>query len=156
MRDDNPSSGPGSRAGDGASTMRIGEFAAAAEVGVQTIRYYERCGLLRDPPRTTGGFRLYSDDDLLRLRFIRRAQSFGFALREIQVLLGVFERPDDDARRRIAEAVQARLEASEHQLDGLNVAIEVCRRVLDAHDSNPSMIDRILLDEIMGNGDGAE
>lgn len=64
-----------------------GELAEAAGVGVQTVRYYERRGLLPPPPRTDGGHRKYGPDDLRRLKFIRRAQDLGFQLDEIQELL---------------------------------------------------------------------
>ncbi|MDX1632862.1 MAG: MerR family transcriptional regulator [Thermoanaerobaculia bacterium] len=64
-----------------------GQLAEKADVGVQTVRYYERRGLLPPPPRTEGGHRKYGPDDLRRLRFIRRAQDLGFQLDEIKELL---------------------------------------------------------------------
>ena len=62
------------------TTFKIGAFAAAAGVRRDTIRYYERTGLLRDPGRTGAGYRVYEDADLLRLHFIRAAQELGFTL----------------------------------------------------------------------------
>jgi len=67
--------------------MRIGELAARAEVNIQTLRFYEREGLLRPPVRTASGYRSYADSDLERVRFIRLCQGLGFTLREIQQLL---------------------------------------------------------------------
>ncbi|MGH7477772.1 MAG: MerR family transcriptional regulator [Longimicrobiales bacterium] len=67
--------------------LRISEVARGARVGVQTIRYYERRGLLEEPPRTPSGYRQYPPDAVRRIRFIQRAQELGFALREIQELL---------------------------------------------------------------------
>ena len=67
--------------------MRIGELAARAEVNIQTLRFYEREGLLRPPARTASGYRSYMDSDLERVRFIRLCQGLGFTLREIQHLL---------------------------------------------------------------------
>jgi MerR family transcriptional regulator, copper efflux regulator len=67
--------------------MRIGELAEKAEVNIQTLRFYEREGLLRPPARTTSGYRSYADSDLERVRFIRLCQGLGFTLREIQQLL---------------------------------------------------------------------
>jgi MerR family transcriptional regulator, copper efflux regulator len=67
--------------------MRIGELAARAEVNIQTVRFYEREGLLRAPARSASGYRSYEDSDLERVRFIRVAQGLGFTLREIQQLL---------------------------------------------------------------------
>lgn len=66
--------------------MRISELAKAAGVNVETIRYYQRTGLLSTPPRGSG-FREYKAADLQRLRFIRRAQALGFTLEEIGMLL---------------------------------------------------------------------
>lgn len=70
-------------------SFTTGHLALAAEVGVETLRYYERRGLLREPPRTPAGHRRYDDEDLRRLRFIRRAQTLGFQLDEIRELLDV-------------------------------------------------------------------
>jgi MerR family transcriptional regulator, copper efflux regulator len=67
--------------------MSIGELAARAAVNIQTLRFYEREGLLRPPARTASGYRSYVDGDLERVRFIRLCQGLGFTLREIQHLL---------------------------------------------------------------------
>ena len=67
--------------------LTIGQVAAAADVNIQTIRYYERRGLCAAPRRTPSGYRQYTDDAVSRLRFIKRAQELGFALNEIQELL---------------------------------------------------------------------
>lgn len=67
--------------------MRIGELAVRAEVNSQTLRFYEREGLLRPPMRTASGYRSYTDSDLERVRFIRLCQGLGFTLREIEQLL---------------------------------------------------------------------
>ena len=68
-------------------TLTIGALARAAEVGIETIRFYERKGLLPEPPRTQAGYRQYAPDTVRRLRFIRRAQGLGFSLGEISELL---------------------------------------------------------------------
>jgi Hg(II)-responsive transcriptional regulator len=67
--------------------MRIGELARSVDVSVETIRYYQRIGLLSLPQKPYGGIRSYSAQDLQRLRFIRRAQQLGFSLGDIQALL---------------------------------------------------------------------
>jgi DNA-binding transcriptional MerR regulator len=69
-------------------TFTIGQLAQAAGVNLETIRYYERRGLLRDPPRTGAGYRQYSGTDLWRLQFIARAKGLGFTLGEVTSLLG--------------------------------------------------------------------
>jgi MerR family copper efflux transcriptional regulator len=70
--------------------LRIGEVAARAEVGVETIRYYEREGLLAEPRRKPSGYRQYDESVVARLRFIRRTKELGFTLSEIKELLGLW------------------------------------------------------------------
>jgi len=67
--------------------MRIGELARSVDVNIETIRYYQRIGLLTLPEKPYGGMRSYGDEDLQRLRFIRRAQQLGFSLEDIRELL---------------------------------------------------------------------
>ena len=71
----------------------IGSLARAAGVGIQTVRFYERKGLLAQPPRSGPAYRQYSADHLSRIRFIRRAQALGFSLKEIKALLGLTSSP---------------------------------------------------------------
>jgi MerR family copper efflux transcriptional regulator len=68
-------------------SLRIGQVASAAAVNVQTIRYYERRGLLGTARRTAAGYRQYDGDAVTRLRFIKHAQTLGFSLKEIHELL---------------------------------------------------------------------
>jgi len=68
--------------------LTIGKLAARAGVGVETVRFYQRRGLLAQPERRGSGFREYTEDDQQRLAFIRRAQQLGFTLTEIGELLG--------------------------------------------------------------------
>lgn len=69
------------------TSLTIGRLAALAEVNVETVRYYQRRGLLREPTRPLGSVRRYSNDDMKRIRFIKRAQQLGFTLEEITNLL---------------------------------------------------------------------
>ncbi len=71
--------------------MTIGTLAKAAGVNVETIRFYQRIGMLRAPDKPPRGVRRYSDSDAARLRFVRRAQELGFVLAEIRHLLGLEE-----------------------------------------------------------------
>jgi len=81
-----------------ARPLTIGQLAAAGGVGVETIRFYQRRGLLREPTRENG-IRRYGSEDLRRLRFIRQAQTAGFSLAEIRELLDL-DATDDRARAR--------------------------------------------------------
>jgi len=67
--------------------MTIGKLAKEAGVGVETVRFYERKGLIRKPPKKESGFRTYSENEVIRIRFIRRAQELGFTLREVKELV---------------------------------------------------------------------
>jgi Hg(II)-responsive transcriptional regulator len=70
-------------------SLTIGKVARLAEVGVETIRFYERQGLIQEPPRMESGYRQYPEETVHRLRFIKRAKELGFTLREIKELLGL-------------------------------------------------------------------
>jgi MerR family mercuric resistance operon transcriptional regulator len=67
--------------------MTIGELANAAEVPISTVRYYERAGILKAHRRSASNYRLYSEEDAQRLRFIRAAQASGFTLEDMKELL---------------------------------------------------------------------
>ena len=103
--------------------LTIGKFAAAEGVGVETVRFYQRRGLLALPERRgPGGFREYSEADRWRLAFIRRARRLGFSLGEIGDLLGPAEARSTG---HIVRAAEARLEAVDRQLGEL--ALLRCR-----------------------------
>lgn len=72
--------------------MQIGELATQGDVSVQTVRFYERRGLLPSPPRKESGYRVYREPDLRRLLFIRQAKTLGFSLEEIREVLRMRER----------------------------------------------------------------
>lgn len=76
--------------------MQIGQLASRASVSVDTVRYYERTGILPKPDRQFSGYRAYSDADVARLQFLRRAKSLGFTLNEIRDLLALSGRRTDD------------------------------------------------------------
>ncbi len=74
-------------------TMGVGELAQKAGVKPETVRYYEQAGLMPEPPRTQGGHRLYREEHLKRLTFIRRARELGFRVKQVQELLGFIDEP---------------------------------------------------------------
>ena len=101
------------------SSDTIGGLAKAAGVGVETVRYYQRRGLLPEPARPPGEVRRYGDEDVKRLRFIRSAQGAGFTLNEIKELIDL-DASDDRARAR--ELAQARVAAIEKKIAELSAA----------------------------------
>ena len=112
--------------------MKIGEFARRAGVAIDTVRYYERRGLLPEPQRRASGYRRYAEDDVSRLRFVRRAKGLGFTLDEIRSLLKLSGRREDDMGGLNAAAnvklldVEARIEELSRIRDGLRILIEAC------------------------------
>lgn len=112
--------------------MKIGDLAKRAGVGIDTVRYYEREGLLPQAQRRSSGYRMYDVDDIQRLRFIRRAKALGFTLPEVRELLALSSREDGDmaamkaaARQKLAD-VDAKIAELTRIRDGLDALIEVC------------------------------
>jgi len=97
----------------------IGGLAKAASVGVETVRYYQRRGLLAEPARPQGEVRRYAVEDVRRLKFIRSAQAAGFTLAEIKELIDL-DASDDRARAR--ELAQARVAALDERIEELREA----------------------------------
>jgi MerR family transcriptional regulator, copper efflux regulator len=110
--------------------LGIGQLAKRGGVGIDTVRYYERNGLLTPQTRLASGYRRYGDIQLARLRFIRRAQGLGFTLKEIKQLLALSAQRDVGRVKRSAQAklldVKARIGALERVRDGLATLIEAC------------------------------
>ncbi len=118
----------------------IGGLARAAGVGVETVRYYQRRGLLPEPARPPGEIRRYGEADLKRLRFIRRAQAAGFTLDQIGELLAL-DRTDDRARvRDLAAARLAALDARITELEQSRAALERLRGACTSGRNGPCPI----------------
>lgn len=99
-------------------SMTIGRLAEAAGVSVPTVRYYERRGIVPEPPRTPSGYRQYDEAVVDRIRFIRRAQALGFTLQEIEDLLAL--RVDDpDACETVEGATRVKLDSIESKIGEL-------------------------------------
>lgn len=98
--------------------MNIGQLAKQAGVGVDTIRYYERLGVLPLPARQMSGYRRYLNEDLARLQFIRRAKNLGFTLVEITELLSLSRMRQDDMSV-VNQATQVKLKDIQAKIDEL-------------------------------------
>lgn len=107
------------------STLTIGKVAKQAEVPIDTIRFYEREGLIPRPARRPSGYRDYPAETVKRLRFIRRAKDLGFTLGEIAELLQLTERSQHDmaGMKRAAEAKLALVEAKIVELNRMRAAL---------------------------------
>ncbi|RUL88019.1 MerR family transcriptional regulator [Tautonia sociabilis] len=114
--------------------MRSGEVARRSGVNVETLRFYEREGLLPEPPRRESGYRKYPPETVELIRFIKRAQELGFSLREVQELLSVRNAPrakSGPVRRLLAAKV-----------------VEIERKIQDLQ------VLKQVLDELLGRCDG--
>ena len=97
--------------GEKMKSLTIGQLAKKAQVNVETVRYYERRGLIPKPPRRNSGYRQYSQDIVARIEFIKRAKELGFSLKEILELLYLRVNPNttcvDVKKRAEAKIVDA-------------------------------------------------
>ncbi len=131
--------------------LTIGQVARRAAIGIETVRFYERQGLIEEPARKESGYRQYPEDVIARLRFIKRAKELGFSLKEIKELLGLRVDPDTTCReiKRQAEAkiadIEGRIQALQRIKNALLQLTAVCRGhgptsecpILDALDEEP-------------------
>lgn len=112
-------------------SMTIGKVAEAAGVEVSTLRYYERRGILREPPRTESGYRQYDETVVDRIRFVRQAQDLGFTLEEVEELLAL--RVDNPAScDAVDEATRAKLRSVDAKLRELRRLRSVLGRLVRA------------------------
>ena len=115
--------------------LTIGKLARQANVGVETLRYYERRGLIEPLRRTDAGYRLYDDDARRRLQFIRRAQTLGFSLDEVAELLSLSNQPTASAAdvKRLAQAKIDDIEARIRDLERMKTALSVLEDQCPGH-----------------------
>ena len=114
------------------NTLTIGQLAREAGIGVETIRFYERKGLLEEPLRKESGYRLYQAPDIDKLLFIQRAKSLGFSLNEIRELMSLRSDPGT-TNREIKEMAASKLRDIEEKIamlkgmrQSLKTLVEMC------------------------------
>lgn len=107
------------------TTLRIGELASKGKVNLETIRYYEREGLMRPPQRTSSGHRAYAPGDVLQLHFIKHSQALGFTLTEIKELLALKVAPNQPCID-----VVHQLEAKAHEVRAKIAHLQAIERTL--------------------------
>jgi len=116
-------------------SLTIGRLAMAAEINLETIRYYQRIGLLKEPVKPPQGYRIYPSEYISRIRFIKRAQQLGFKLQEIAELLQIGDGQSgsqcDDVRIRAEQKrqqINQQIMDLENLRDTLDTLIDNCRR----------------------------
>ncbi|RMH17435.1 MAG: heavy metal-responsive transcriptional regulator [Gemmatimonadetes bacterium] len=117
--------------------LTIGKLARAAGVSVETLRYYERRGLLPAPERTPAGYRVYDEEAVRRVRFIRRAQRLGFTLHEIGTLLDLRGGSPERCARVEAHAEHT-IERIDHRIAELRAMRRALSRLAAACETTPA------------------
>jgi len=119
------------------SGLTIGRLAKQVGLGIETVRFYERQGLIEPPPRTDSNYRIYPEEEVARLRFIKKAKSLGFTLNEIKELM--FVRHDPHATKAdIKSRTLAKIEDIEEKIGDLTrikTALEHLASSCDGHGS---------------------
>lgn len=111
--------------------MTVGTLAKQAGVKIDTIRYYERHGLLPQSPRTNSGYRTFTDASVERLRFIKQAQALGFTLNEVKQLLAL-RLSSDMTCTDVRERAQAKLADIQQKIDSLHVMKRALQQLVSA------------------------
>ncbi|MBO6557049.1 MAG: Zn(2+)-responsive transcriptional regulator [Pseudomonadales bacterium] len=114
------------------SHLRIGELASRTETSVETLRYYESEGLIPEPRRSDAGYRLYTTDDVDRVRFIRRARAMDFSLREVGELLSLQVDREHATCGEVKELAEQKLGAIEIKMAELQKMKLALRQITDA------------------------
>jgi MerR family transcriptional regulator, copper efflux regulator len=137
-----------------AKALTIGLVARRAGVGVETVRFYERQGLIEEPPRRQSGYREYDDEVVARLGFIRRAKDLGFTLKEVKELLSLRRDPSTPAAqvKRRAEAKIADIEGKIRSLQKMKKALTKLTSACRCQDTS---IECPLLHALDGEADAA-
>lgn len=131
------------------ATLRTAEVAEQAGVNVETLRFYERKGILREPPRRPSGYREYPPETVERVRFIKRAQELGFSLREVQDLLELRETSRAKAGR-VRKVAEARLEEIEHKIRDLEAMKQSLTELLCACDGRKTIASCPIIESLSG------
>ena len=128
--------------------MTIGQLAAAVGVNVETVRYYQRRGLLAQPDRPAGGISRYTQASLTRLRFIKRSQALGFSLDDVQALLSLDDGQACLTARRIGED---KLLEVRHRIQTLQTLEAVLQDLVRRCAATRSSVRCPLIDALAGN-----
>ena len=113
------------------AALTRGTLAKQAGVNGETLRYYEREGLLPEPKRSESGYRLYREDDVKRVRFIKRAQELGFNLREIKELLALTAE-DDNSVQDVKKLSQQKIHEIQEKIDSLEAMKKTLTKLVRA------------------------
>ena len=114
------------------NALSIGQVAKQAGVGIETLRFYERKGLIKEPPRKASGYRQYPTETVQQVLFIKNAKELGFTLKEIQELLTLSKSPKAKAKhvkqqaQKKLDAIKEKIDVLKHMQRSLNKLIHQC------------------------------
>lgn len=127
--------------------LTIGKVAKKAGLGIETVRFYEREGLIKPPARTEANYRIYPQRDILRLRFIKRAKNLGFTLREIKELLSL-QHDSTATKADVKLQTEAKIEAIELKILDLTRIKEILETLEESCDGHGPTSDCPILDAL--------
>ena len=132
--------------------LTIGSVAQQAGVNIETLRYYERKGIVPKPPRTSSNYRLYSEETVRRVRFVKRAQELGFSLREIKELLALRATRGAKCRDVGRQALQ-KIEEIDEKIQTLEAMKDVLRKLVkECASTRAPASDCAILESLDSNG----
>lgn len=126
----------------------ISELAEKCDLNKETIRYYERVGLLKEPSRTNAGYRIYSEEIFNRIKFIKRIQSLGFTLSEISTLLVILDR-DDERCKDMNNYVTDKIEEVQMKINDLKRIEEMLLRLKERCPNDKSMYECPIIETLV-------
>ena len=127
--------------------LTIGKVAEQADVGVETVRFYEREGLIKEPPRLESGYRQYPADAVARIRFIKRAKELGFTLKEIKELLALRATPGARCEK-VRKRAQAKIEDINQKMETLKAMRKALSKLLKECSGQASITDCPILESL--------
>lgn len=129
---------------------RVSELAEKCSVNKETIRYYEKIGLLSEPSRTDSGYRVYSDDTVNRINFIKRMQDLGFSLAEINKLLGVVDK-DNERCRDMYDFVSRKIDDVQEKIRDLKRIEHMLMKLKECCPDEKSLHECPIIETLMNN-----
>lgn len=129
--------------------LRTGEVARRAGVNVETLRFYEREGILAQPPRRVSGYREYPPETVDLIRFVKRAQQLGFSLQQVRELLNLRKVPRR-ASKKVRSLVQDKLSEIEHKIRDLEAMHQALRELLCACEGSSSAVACPIIESLNG------
>jgi DNA-binding transcriptional MerR regulator len=119
--------------------LTVSQVAKASNVHIETVRYYERRGLISAPPRTDSGYRMYANEAIDDIQFIKRAQDLGFTLEEIKNLLCVYKKEDYFPIEEMYRFAAVKIQEIEEKIHQLNNFKSLLESAIIRQDSEPAL-----------------